>query len=51
MLEEGTHPAEWRVAQVVLVPKLGVDPHLANGYNPIALVSVLNKVMEDLVKD
>ena len=51
MLEEGTHPASWRVARVVPVPKPGVDPHLAKGYRPIALLSVLSKVMEGLVKD
>ena len=51
MLEEGTHPASWRVAQVVPAPKPGVDPHVAKGYRPIALLSVLNKEMEGLVKD
>ena len=51
MLEEGTHPAAWRVARVVPVPKPGVDPHLAKGYRPIALLNVLSKVMEGLVKD
>ena len=51
MFEEGTHPAMWRVARVVPVPKPGVDPHLAKGYRPIALLSVLSKVMEGLVKD
>ena len=51
MLAEGTHPASWRVARVVPVPKPGVDPHLAKGYRPIALLSVLSKVMEGLIKD
>ena len=28
-----------------------VDPHLAKGYRPIAVLSVLSKVMEGLIKD
>ena len=51
MLADGVHPATWRIARVLPVPKPAVDPHLAKGYRPIALLSVLSKVMEGLVKD
>ena len=51
MLEDGAHPAAWRIARVLPIPKPAVDPHLAKGYRPIALLSVLSKVMEGLVKD
>ena len=51
MLEAGVHPAAWRVARVIPVPKPGVDPHLAKGYRPIALLSVLSKILEGIVKD
>ena len=33
------------------VPKPGGDPHVAKGYRPIALLSVLSKLLEGLVKD
>ena len=33
------------------MPKPGADPHAAKGYRPIALLSVLSKLLEGLVKD
>ena len=33
------------------IPKPGADPHAAKGYRPIALLNVLSKVMESLMKD
>ena len=51
MLQEHFHPAPWRTARVVPVPKPGGDPHMAKGYRPIALLSVLSKVMEGIIKD
>ena len=51
MLELGVHPASWKTARVLPVPKPGADPHSAKGYRPIALLNVLSKVMESLMKD
>ena len=51
MLQLGVHPASWKTARVLPVPKPGADLHAAKGYRPIALLSVLSKVMESLVKD
>ena len=51
MLYEGVHPASWRTARVLPVPKPGGDPHAAKGYRPIALLSILSKLLEGLVKD
>ena len=51
MLQLGIHPASWKTARVLPVPKPGADPHSAKGYRPIALLNVLSKVMESLVKD
>ena len=51
MLHEGVHPAVWRTARVLPVPKPGGDPHEAKGYRPIALLSVLSKLLEGLLKD
>ena len=51
MLQLGVHPASWKTARVLPIPKLGADPHAAKGYWPIALLNVLSKVMESLMKD
>ena len=51
MLHLGFHPAAWKSARVLPVPKPGVDPHSARGYRPIALINVLSKVLESLMKD
>ena len=51
MLQLGIHPASWKIARVLPVPKPGADPHAAKGYRPIALLNVLSKIMESLMKD
>ena len=51
MLQLGVHPTSWKIARVLPVPKPGADLHTAKGYRPIALLSVLSKVMESLMKD
>ena len=51
MLQFGIHPASWKMARVLPIPKPGADPHAARGYRPIALLNVLSKVMESLMKD
>ena len=51
MLEDGVHPSAWRVARVLPIPKPDVDPHLAKGYRPIALLNVMSKVLEGVIKD
>ena len=51
MLQLGVHPASWKTARVLPVPKPGADLHAAKGYRPIALLNVLSKVMESLMKD
>ena len=43
MLEKGIHPTAGRVAWVIPVPKPGVEPHLAKGYRPIALLAYSGK--------
>jgi ribonuclease HI len=47
----GTHPATWRAAKVVPIPKPGGDLSVAKGYRPIALINTMSKVMEGLVAD
>ena len=51
MLQLGVHPASWKTARVLPVPKPGADLHAAKGYRPIALLNILSKVMESLMND
>ena len=51
LLRTGTHPALWKVARVLPIPKPGADLHQAKGYRPIALLNVMSKVLEGIVKD
>ena len=51
MLQLGVHPASWKTARVLPVPKPGADLHATKGYRPIALLNVMSKVMESLMKD
>ena len=41
----------WWKARVLPIPKPGADPNAAKGYRPIALLSVLSKILEGLMKD
>ena len=51
MLQLEIHLASWKAARVLLAPKPGADLHSAKGYRPIALLNVLSKVLESLMKD
>ena len=51
MLQLGIHPASWKAAHVLPIPKPGADLHSAKGYRPIALLNILSKVLESLMKD
>ena len=51
MLYVGVHPASWQTTRVLPVPKPGGDAHAAKGYRSIALLSILSKLLEGLVKD
>ena len=51
ILALGAHPSTWKRAKVLPVPKPGADQSLPKGFRPIALLSVLSKVLEGVVKD
>ena len=51
LLQTGTYPSLWTTARILPVPKPGADPHQAKGYRPIALLNVLGKVLEGIIKD
>lgn len=41
-------PSQWKVAQIVLLPKPGKPSHLVSSYRPISLLPVTSKVFEKL---
>lgn len=43
-------PSCWKEAQVIPLRKANRDPHTLGGYRPISLLSVLGKVIENVVK-
>jgi len=46
-LKQVTFPAEWKVANVSPIPKLG-DPSVAANYRPIFLLSIISKLLEKI---
>jgi hypothetical protein len=49
MLLHGYFPAQWKVAQMILIPKPGKPPHAPSSYRPISLLPIASKVFEKLV--
>jgi retron-type reverse transcriptase len=47
-LHTGYFPDQWKVAQVILIPKPGKPPEDPKSYRPISLLPVLSKVFEKL---
>ena len=43
-------PPSWKEAQVIPLRKANRDPHTLGGYRPISLLSVVGKVIENVVK-
>lgn len=49
VLRTGYFPDQWKVAQVILIPKPGKPPEDPKSYRPISLLPVLSKVFEKLL--
>lgn len=49
ILRLGYFPSQWKVAQIILIPKPGKPPNEAASYRPISLLPILSKVMEKLL--
>jgi hypothetical protein len=45
----GYFPAQWKVAQIILLLKPGKPPHELTSYSPISLLPVVSKVFEKLL--
>ena len=42
-------PAQWKVAEIILIPKPGKDPDNVTSYRPISLLPVASKILEILI--
>lgn len=42
-------PAQWKVAQIILISKPGKPQHETTSYRPISLLPVTSKIMEKLL--
>jgi hypothetical protein len=45
----GHFPAQWKVAQIILIPKQRKPPHQLSSYRPISLLPIASKVFEKLL--
>ena len=47
----GIHPANWKIAKVIMLHKAGKPEDLAGSYGPLSLTSCLSKLLEKAVAD
>lgn len=47
-LNQGKVPSEWKMANVVPIPKKN-DPHDVTNYRPVSLLSIVSKVLEHVI--
>jgi hypothetical protein len=50
MLHLSYFPAQWKFAQIIMIPKPGKPPTEAASYRPISLLPLLSKIFERLLK-
>lgn len=43
------YPAQWKIAQIIMVPKPGKSPHEVSSYRPISLLPVMGKLLEKIL--
>jgi hypothetical protein len=49
VLLKGYFPAQWKVAQIILILKLGKPPNELIFYRPISFLAIVSKVLEKLL--
>jgi hypothetical protein len=49
VLLKGYFPAQWKVAQIILILKPGKPPNELTSYQPISLLPTVSKVLEKLL--
>jgi hypothetical protein len=50
ILLRGYFNTQWKVAQIILIPKSGKPPHKLSSYRPISLLPIASNVFEKLLK-
>jgi len=50
MLQQSHFPPQWKIAKVIMIPKVGKDPLYPQNHRPISLLSVISKLFERLLK-
>jgi hypothetical protein len=48
-LLKGYFPAQWKVAQIILILKPGKPPNELTSYRPISLLPIISKVFEKIL--
>jgi hypothetical protein len=46
IIRTGYFPVQWKVTQIVMIPKLGKEPEEASSYRPISLLLRMSKIFE-----
>lgn len=49
VLRIGHYPSQWKVAQIILIPKPGKPTHDVSSYRPISLLPTISKALEKLL--
>ncbi|XP_050497173.1 LINE-1 retrotransposable element ORF2 protein isoform X2 [Diabrotica virgifera virgifera] len=49
IIKLGYFPFQWKMAQIILIPKPNKDPHELPSYRPISLLPVISKIFERLL--
>lgn len=49
ILRTGYFPAQWKVAEIIVIPKPGKPPNEVSSYRPISLLPLLSKIFEKLL--
>jgi hypothetical protein len=47
VIRTGYFPVQWKVAQIIMIPKPGKPPEEASSYRPIILLPVMSKIFEN----
>lgn len=48
VLRLGHYPPQWKVAQIIPIPKQGKDPSQVSSYRPISLLPIISKLFEKM---
>lgn len=49
ILRTGHYPAQWKIAQILMIAKPGKQPNEATSYRPLSLLPIISKVFEKVL--